>query len=246
MRARDAGDAATSFATPVDVSLYASATARIAGVRREQRVDLRRIDVARPSPSRARWTTSPYDSASVAHISPNWPLQQTAISSPGENRLQIVASIAPRPVVCTGSTGSRVPNSGRSSSSSVGELGRELRRAMVDHRPRAGGEDALGHARRPRRHRAAAASSLDDSLLPQRVVDLGLERDARLDLGDARAARAPSAHGRDRAPRPACARGTTATPSRSPTTMSPGSTTVPPQLMGTLISPGRPCRSRPD
>ena len=36
----------------------------------------------------------------------------------------------------------------------------------------------------------------------------------------------------------ALSRGTTAIPSASPTMMSPGDTTVPPQLIGTLISPG--------
>jgi hypothetical protein len=42
-----------------------------------------------------------------------------AISSPDEKRLQIAASIPPRPVVCTGSTGPRVPNTGAIKSSIV-------------------------------------------------------------------------------------------------------------------------------
>jgi hypothetical protein len=42
-----------------------------------------------------------------------------AFASPGENRLQIVASSAPRPVVCTGSGALLVPNTGRSRSIAV-------------------------------------------------------------------------------------------------------------------------------
>ena len=55
----------------------------------------------------------PYDSAKPDHMFPNLPLQQAMSSSPGENRLQIAASMAPRPVVCTGRTSPVVPNRGR-------------------------------------------------------------------------------------------------------------------------------------
>ena len=65
----------------------------------------------------SRCTRRPHVSAIRAHNSPKRPLQQTASSSPAEKRLQIAASMAPRPVVCTGSTGCVVPNTGAISSS---------------------------------------------------------------------------------------------------------------------------------
>ena len=82
----------------------------------ERGLELARRRRRAPNSSRTRCTTTPYDSAKPAHISPNLPLQHTAISSPGEKRLQIAASSAPRPVVWTGSGVSRVPNTGASSS----------------------------------------------------------------------------------------------------------------------------------
>ncbi len=68
----------------------------------------RRAPSASRRDARRRRTTR----RSRAHISPNLPLQHTAISSPGEKRLQIAASSAPRPVVWTGSGVSAVPNTG--------------------------------------------------------------------------------------------------------------------------------------
>src|SRR5262245_29957994 len=89
---------ATSLATPVDVSPYASETALMFECR-----DKRSLSSSGSASSSQlveyRCTTSPYDSANPAHISPNLPLQHIAISSPAEKRLQIVASSAPRPVV---------------------------------------------------------------------------------------------------------------------------------------------------
>src|SRR5688572_14416757 len=122
----------------------------------------------------------------------------------------------------------------------VGKLGG----TMVNHWPSACGQDALGNARRARRHQQhrliAAIGRRLHSMIPcfLRVSSISplnstppLISAMRFDSRSINAATSSSTW-------IASPAGMTATPSLSPTTMSPGQTTVPPQLIGTLISPG--------
>src|SRR5262249_6879574 len=62
--------AATSFATPVDVSPYATATARTFGCAASSASSSSAFALWSQLVDQ-RWTTSPYDAAIFAHISPN-------------------------------------------------------------------------------------------------------------------------------------------------------------------------------
>src|SRR5256885_14019539 len=135
-----------------------------------------------------------------------------------------------------GKYGSQRPKHGAQHVEHFHEFFRELRRAMVNHGSRAGTEHTLRNARRTWRHQQHFAHSITPFLRSNSSTS-GRKSSPRL-ISAMRFASRSTSSATSASTSSACARGTTAIPSPSPTTMSPGITTTPPQLTGTLISPG--------
>ena len=168
-----------------------TATARAAGCSRRARSDFARVDSRVPvrrRPDARRHRTTP---RARAHISPNLPLQHTAISSPGEKRLQIAASMRAATGGVHGQDRLRRAEHRAQQLEHRGEFARELRRPVMDHRPGAGAQHALGNARRARASSAAAAraaATLTRSLPSCASASSisALNNWPRIDLGDPR------------------------------------------------------------